>query len=330
MININTTNRSFIQLSSELKNIGVSNNDWMLKLLNEDLLKLDPYDENLEPVDKVKIILECIENPIYFFREIYRIPTPFGNREFSIRRNTAAKLYCFLNNISTLDLCGKQSFKLGIVIAKYTYLFLFAQNKQFLIQGKDVKDSKYIISNIAQSINILPNYIREYSSYNNCRDTISMLHNKNNNNTIRIGRSPKNTKESYISAGTGISNIDYICINDMVHSDYFINYYQRIIPCSINSNIDNIGCAYETKYLEDCWNEMVHWDDSFYDKDISEIKSLINNTDHSSSGILIHYEPEDIGINVKEMYKLFLNDIETTRRELSIHPYDKDYNLIIE
>ena len=72
MIHYSTTNQSFIKMSVILEDLGIKNNTFMLNLIDEDLLDIDPFSKDLTLIQKAKIINEIVNNPWYYYREIVR------------------------------------------------------------------------------------------------------------------------------------------------------------------------------------------------------------------------------------------------------------------
>lgn len=74
---LNTENYSFLKMHKILKDMGIKNNKFFLKLYDKDLRYIDPLDEeNLTLEQQAKIIREVKRNFWYFIREVVRIPRP--------------------------------------------------------------------------------------------------------------------------------------------------------------------------------------------------------------------------------------------------------------
>ena len=59
---VNTSNLSFLRMSYHLKQQNVSNNKFMLQLIDTDLVGVNPYDPNLSADLKAKIYKEVCSN----------------------------------------------------------------------------------------------------------------------------------------------------------------------------------------------------------------------------------------------------------------------------
>ena len=66
-----TKNKSFLDMHHYLKSIGISNNEFMLTLIDPDLDGIDPHDPHLNMYYKQKIFRECLCNYWYFIREVF-------------------------------------------------------------------------------------------------------------------------------------------------------------------------------------------------------------------------------------------------------------------
>lgn len=98
---LTTKNRSFVEVVSLLKGMGVKNHLFPLTLMNIGLKGVDPYDPDLDEATKTMIILECTWNPWYFIREVMRVPPAAGDTPVSLNANRAniSLWWCFLNHI---------------------------------------------------------------------------------------------------------------------------------------------------------------------------------------------------------------------------------------
>ena len=322
-----TSNISFIDLCDQLKNEGIKNCDWMLYLKNENLINLDPYSNNLSVAEKCDIIKECYENPIYFFREVVRVPTHCDLSSFKIYKGTAPKIYCWINNVPTLTLLHRQSFKTHTSIALAVYEFLFNNNQTILIQSKSVDEMYDRMKMFSEMINLLPDYIRAYKEYNpTLKRQCSLLVNKVSNNVIHIGHSIRNSEESFINAATGIGNNTIILFDNIVESQFFHKFIKEIAPLILENKIFvdfNSIYSEDSIALRHMWNS-THWNDMFYDITIDHLTNIGKGY---IPQITIHYEPEEV-LTKKEIEhnnQVLCNDSKLIRQEMCIKPFDTEY-----
>lgn len=113
IVDINTTNQSFLRHASLLKSMGVRNHSFILALHNPELQGVDPFDPNLSTEQMLMIALECRENFWYFIREIARDPK--GSQDdpmiFRANRGNIALFWLFFNHITTILIQIRQTGK---------------------------------------------------------------------------------------------------------------------------------------------------------------------------------------------------------------------------
>ena len=123
-----TKNSSFLLTASELKALGIKNYYFMLEVVNPQtgVQDLDPYDPNLSPEDIGKIIMECKQNPWYFFREVSRVVARgIGELPLYLHRAGCAAIWSFINSIDFLLVQPRQTYKTTVITAIMSYMFLF-------------------------------------------------------------------------------------------------------------------------------------------------------------------------------------------------------------
>ena len=123
-----TKNESFLLTAKELRSIGIKHWYFPLEIKHPEfnLHDMDPYDPNLSPYDIGKIILECKQNPWYFFREVERVPVRgVGKLPTILRRSSAAVVWCFLHSIDFLLNTPRQLQKTTWITSVIMYMFLF-------------------------------------------------------------------------------------------------------------------------------------------------------------------------------------------------------------
>ena len=97
-----TSNKSFLDMHFFLKSKGISNNKFFLILYDRDLAGVNPRDPNLNEVMKAKITRECTINFWYFIREVVLIPesggTVGGGTRYKLHRGNLALNFGFILN----------------------------------------------------------------------------------------------------------------------------------------------------------------------------------------------------------------------------------------
>ena len=97
-----TKNESFLMTAQELKTLGLKNWYFMLevKYPNTGVQDIDPYNPDIPAEDMGKILIECKQNPWFFFREVCKIPVRgTGLVPLYLHRAGCAAIWCFLNSI---------------------------------------------------------------------------------------------------------------------------------------------------------------------------------------------------------------------------------------
>ena len=97
-----TANKTFLQVASDLRTVGVKNYYFMLEIIDYSLVGVDPYEENL-PIDIIsRIITECTRNIWYYLREVAKIPQPGGTSiHFKANRGNIAQIWCTIHGIDS-------------------------------------------------------------------------------------------------------------------------------------------------------------------------------------------------------------------------------------
>lgn len=135
-----TTNKSFIRYSELLRRRGIKNYAWPLQLLQPELQGVDPYADNLPDYVKLMIREECVYNPIYFFREIMRVPPIAGIDPvpFIANRGNMSLYWAFYNHIDYLLIQIRQTGKsVGADGLNAHNMFFGLKNGRILLITKD-------------------------------------------------------------------------------------------------------------------------------------------------------------------------------------------------
>ena len=325
-------------------NKGVNNIYWFREFdnLNNDI---DPYDSNLTKNQKLRIIKECKQNPIYFFRKVLRLnriscpDNPDDIVNFKVTKNTLAKIYLELyKNASVLDLDPKQSYKTITSLAIITYKYIFNSNEKIYIVAK-YNEAAYDLNIIKRLISSLPSYIQNLVSDYEYKE--KEMYNNYNHNMINIIRveysnsfskyekgSVKSNYYSYLT--TRLGKATHILFDDLCfHKDFKYVYKNFEVIIGVHKPIVDItSCAFDTPFIKNKWKELLHWADFLYDyKD--------NNFSYKDKMILLHYNPDELFDKDKIIYlfKCLCGDnydkesLKQFRYELCIMPFDSHFRI---
>lgn len=219
VIDVYTTNKSFLQTSKDLASLGVKNNKFFLKLYDEKLIGVDPYSPALTQDQVKRIMIECVRNPWYYLREIARVPAPNGTigpgggDRFVLHRANLAAIYCFLHNINHYVViprqCGKTVSEISILL--WTYLF-GTTNSEMSFINKSQRDANDNLTRLKLQKELLPLYLQQKFKLvdgnlkaRQGRDAAQTLENALNGNRISTRPSAK-TIEGAENIGRGTTS----------------------------------------------------------------------------------------------------------------------------
>ena len=101
---MNTKNKSFMEMHYYLKAKGIKNNKFHLLLYDNDLANVDPYDPLLPTFMKQKVFLECQRNFWYYVREVVRVQSQGGPYVmYKLDRGNLALNFCFTLNLNIYE-----------------------------------------------------------------------------------------------------------------------------------------------------------------------------------------------------------------------------------
>ena len=198
---MSTNNKSFLEVSKFLEDLGIVNNKFMLVLLDPDLARIDPHDPNLSRQMKTKVLRECLYNPWYFFREVVRIPDSgqaTGVR-FELSRGNLALIFCLMLNLNTFLEMPRQTGKTISSLCWYLYLFNFGTaNAEMSFLNKKMDDSKLNLQRIREIRELLPPYLKMDQAFApdgtkiRGKNNVETLQHPVNSNRIRTVPSARN------------------------------------------------------------------------------------------------------------------------------------------
>lgn len=180
---LETSNKSFLDMNNYLLQESIKNNNFMLAIMDKDLIGVDPYDNNLskETIDKIRT--ECKNNIWYFLREIIRIKL-YDDKycNFTLTKANCAQIYCasrrtsswvsaprqFYKTVSSNCICLWELLFNNDIISVDTFNKLNVSN----LSNKIILPS-YLsleLSNFTEKIDICSSYIGDENSIIHCSD----------------------------------------------------------------------------------------------------------------------------------------------------------------
>jgi len=189
---VDTRNISFLQTAMDLRQLGIKNNMFFLKLYDMSLRGVDPYSPFLTDEQIFRIINECLVNPWYFLREVCLIPDQGGTGiPYQLNRANLAATWCFLNGIDLYEVIPRQIGKTQSALAIIDWSFLFGTtNSEMMFLNKRQEDANDNLLRMKKQRDLLPKYLQFKVVYNDegkkveGDDNVKSLSNPTNNNKI--------------------------------------------------------------------------------------------------------------------------------------------------
>ena len=162
IVDLKTTNQSFLRLAEIYRRMGVKNNVFHLTLLQPELQGIDPHDPDLDEETKVRIGIECKWNIWYYLREVVRIPPTAGNTpiKFKANRGNIALMWCFLNHIDFALIQPRQTGKSVSTDSLMIWLMMFGMESSYInMITKDNDLRKKNVDRLKTIRDLLPRYL---------------------------------------------------------------------------------------------------------------------------------------------------------------------------
>lgn len=206
IIHTRTQNLSFIRCFRYLRDKGVENNKFFLRLYDKDLENVNPHSKKLTAIEKTKIIAECTKNPYYFLREVCLISIPGGKAKFDMHPGNLAITWSLLNSLDILAMLPRQQYKTVTVAAILAYFFFFrTKNSHAIFGNKQLKDSRNNLARFKAIVENFPSYILDsVIDVKADTDNVDSVIYTNTKNKITVIGNPNN-EPSADNAGRGAS-----------------------------------------------------------------------------------------------------------------------------
>lgn len=252
---IEEVRQSYKKVSNILKGYGVKNNDFMLKINDKDLEKVDAYDLHLSLVTQDKIIKECTNNIWYFLREIARIPISLSGVAF---------IWAYLNRIDCWVTTYVDDTTVSVCLWLELWTIFFGHRHTKNISNIK-KNEEVNIDTIFGCYKKLPQYIKDRE---------------------------KKLLKSRIKEESHIYDVVFYDEAESIPDikTYYTSYDDQLISCKILlskiKDYNKESCKDATEIIDKCYR----FDSSMYDVDILDFKD--NLYDDKYNGILhIEYTP---------------------------------------
>lgn len=157
---IDTSNKSFLEISDFLKSQNIRNNKIMLQLNNPELAGVDPWSKDLSVKQQTMIAKEVSENYWYYIREVYRIVSTGEKIPYLLNRANFSASFLMLNNVNTYLIMPRQHGKTITAIAWYVWLMMFSSYNSSI--STTHKDYDGIVNNIARISNSFKESFPDY------------------------------------------------------------------------------------------------------------------------------------------------------------------------
>ena len=163
-----TSNASFLLTAKELKELGIKNWYFMLevKFPNLGVQDIDPYDPNISADNIGKILVECKQNPWFFFREVSRVPVRgAGTLPLYLHRAGCAAIWCWLNSFDFELVQPRQTYKTTVITSIMSYAMLFEyRNCDIPYMHKTEKRCTDNVGILRDYIMTLPTYMNPWAT----------------------------------------------------------------------------------------------------------------------------------------------------------------------
>lgn len=322
IVDLTTSNESFLRHAMVLKSMGVKHWYCALALTQPSLQGVDPYDPNLNADIKLKIVYEIFVNPWYFFREFVRIPQDGGDAvPFKLHRGNFALYWAFFNNIDIALLLIRQQGKTIAIAALLCYLLRVLKNSRtvLLTRGSDLRSETII--KIKQIRDALPKYCWQYAK-DDADNTEIVTYNARKNKLLTV--IAQNSAQGALNAARGVTAARFIS-----DETAFTKFIRIMLPAALaagttarkiaEENSIPYGNIFTTtpgkrdepdgKFVYEMFHDGYYWDEKLMD--VSTRFELIDIINRGSKGdrTLIHapFTHRQLGMTDEELYQAIAN-----------------------
>lgn len=300
---MNTRNKSFMEMHYYLKAKGIKNNKFHLLLYDNDLANIDPYDPSLPTFMKQKVFLECQRNFWYYVREVVRVQSQGGPYVmYKLDRGNLALNFCFTLNLNIYEEQPRQTGKTVGTEVWYSWVYNFgSRNANMIFLNKKHDDAKRNLSDLKNLIKALPSYLRFDQAFGmdgkklKATNTVQYLQHKINFNKIEALPMARNrTAAISLLRGRTVTNC---WIDESAFFQFLEESLQNGMPALTTAfrNCRQNGAPHglcltstpgfltteEGQYMYDLKNKMTPFSELWYDFSLQQLTDTLNANEKS-------------------------------------------------
>ena len=219
-------NESFLMTAKELKNVGIKNYYFMLRIDNPRVADIDPFNPNITRQEVAALMTEYRSNMWAFMRTAVRVRTDAGVVPYTLHRGLAAVAWCFEHHFDNCICEPRQTYKTtGTIAGPIQWVFQTSSNLNIHFFGKETENTKRNLAHLKSDIEILPEWLQfkrytdESGKLKKARQATEKLENNLLHNTLTIH--PKATSLSHAQGlGRGGSGA-VLYFDEIEHTPFF-------------------------------------------------------------------------------------------------------------
>lgn len=240
-------NQSFLQTAMELKELGIKNYYFMLRIDNPRIADIDPYKRNITGQEVAALMQEMRSNIWFYTRVVARIRSDAGIVRYGLHRGLAAMMWCFERSYDNCLTEPRQTWKTsGTLAGPLAWAFQLSQNLKMHFFGKESENTKRNLGTLRDDVELLPEWLRftrYFDSDGKVKKTprsTEILKNKQLNNEVVIHAEARSLSRAQ-GMGRGASAA-IIYFDEIEHTPFFDEILSNSAPAFKTAH-DNAAAA---------------------------------------------------------------------------------------
>ena len=300
-------NETFLQTANELKNVGIKNYYFMLRIDNPRVADIDPFKKNITKQEITALMTEFKGNIWSFMRMAVRMRTQAGVVPYGLHRGLAAVVWCFEHGQDCCICEPRQTWKTtGILAGPIQWAFQLSTNLKCHFFGKESGNTKENLATLKADIELLPEWMQfrryadEDGKIKKSHQATERLENNLLRNSIYIHASAKSLASAQSLGRGGSGNVLYY--DEIEHTLFFPEILANSAPLfkTASENAKAAGMPYgrlmsctpgnlDTKEGRDARpviKSMIPWSEKIYDmtpEQIEEYKQAYKDAYHEAA-----------------------------------------------